>query len=76
MEDVGCHIVYTENGAHIKWLRLKLKKHSYNEFAMELPRIKYFGGKIVPHSDPWAGTTMGDQKQKDNCNKVNILHCY
>lgn len=41
-------------------------------FAMCLPRIKYSGGKIVPHLDLWMGTTLGVSRQ-DNHNNVKVL---
>jgi hypothetical protein len=37
---------------------------------MDLPRVKYFGGKIVPHSDLWVGTTLGGPGQRDNQLKI------
>jgi hypothetical protein len=37
---------------------------------MDLPTVKYSGGKTVPHSYLWVGTTLGDQRQKDNKFKV------
>jgi hypothetical protein len=41
----------------------KLKNIPVNESAMDLPRVKYFRGKIVPHLDLWAGTTAGGLNQ-------------
>jgi hypothetical protein len=41
---------------------------------MDLPRVKYSGGKIFCHSDLQAGTSLGATRQKDNCNKVSVLH--
>jgi hypothetical protein len=38
---------------------------------MDLPRVKYSRGKIVPHLDLWAGTTLGGPGQRDN--KLKIL---
>jgi hypothetical protein len=40
---------------------------------MDLPRVKYSGGKIVPHSDLWAETTLGGPGRKDN--QLKILQC-
>jgi hypothetical protein len=37
---------------------------------MDLPRVKYAGGKIIPHSDLWAGTTLGGPGQRDNQHKI------
>jgi hypothetical protein len=37
---------------------------------MDLPRVKYSGGKIVPHSDLRAGTTLGGPGWRDNQLKV------
>jgi hypothetical protein len=59
-----------ENGAHVKRTTLKLKNIPVNEFAMDPHRVKYSGGKIVPHSDLRGGgggeTTLGGPGRKDN----------
>jgi hypothetical protein len=39
---------------------------------MDLPRVKYSRGKIVPHSVLWAGTTLGGPGQRDD--QLKILH--
>jgi hypothetical protein len=49
--NIGHHLIYAENGAHINQPTLKLKKHPYNVFATGLARVKYSGGKIVPLLD-------------------------
>jgi hypothetical protein len=41
-----------------------------NESAMDLPRAKYSRGKIVPHLDLQAGTTLGGLEWRDNQLKV------
>jgi hypothetical protein len=40
---------------------------------MDLPRVKYSKGKIIPHSDLWAGTTLGGLEWRDN--QLKILQC-
>jgi ribonuclease HI len=40
---------------------------------MSLPRVKYSGGKTVPHSDLRAGTTLGAPRQEDNYNNMKVL---
>jgi hypothetical protein len=37
---------------------------------MDLPRVKYSGGKIVSHSDLQVGTTLGGPGQRDNQLKI------
>jgi hypothetical protein len=37
---------------------------------MDLHRVRYSGGKIVPHSDLWSGTTLRGPGRRDNQLKV------
>jgi hypothetical protein len=37
---------------------------------MDLPRVKYSRGKIVPHLDLWAATTLGGPGWRDNQLKI------
>jgi hypothetical protein len=39
---------------------------------MDLPRVKYSRGKIIPHLDLHVGTTLGRPGQRDN--QLKILH--
>jgi hypothetical protein len=46
--------------------------HNDTKIIMDLPRVKYSRGKVVPHSDLLVGTTLGDSKQRANCYNFKV----
>jgi hypothetical protein len=44
-----------------------------NVSTMDLPTVQYPRGKTASQLDHWAGSTLGDPRQKENCNIQQIL---